>query len=91
MTGSMAARRLNSRLICGVTRRFRPVRFALADALDLWRVQGIDLAAALAALLFQHAPGQEQRPYECFPQIFIPDDSPLDVADDTAEIGLELA
>jgi hypothetical protein len=32
------------------------VRFALADALDLWRVQGIDLATALAALLFQHAP-----------------------------------
>src|SRR5262249_6649865 len=29
----------------------RPVRFALADALDLSRVQGIDLAAALAALL----------------------------------------
>src|SRR6516162_8585178 len=69
----------------------RPVRFALADALDLWRVQGIDLATALAALLFQHAPGQEQRPYECFPQIFIPDNAPLDVADDTAEIGLELA
>src|SRR5215475_10201688 len=69
----------------------RPVRFALADALDLWRVQGIDLATALAALLFQHAPGQEQRPYERFPQIFIPDDAPLDVADDTAEIGLELA
>ena len=42
----------------------RPVRFALADALDLWRVQGIDFAAALAALLLQHAPGQEQRPYE---------------------------
>src|SRR6516164_7626035 len=59
----------------------RPVRFALADALDLWRVQGIDLAAALAALLFQHAPGQEQRPYERFPQIFIPDDAPFDVAD----------
>jgi hypothetical protein len=64
----------------------RPVRFALADALDLWRVQGIDLAAALAALLFQHAPGQEQRRYECFLQIFIPDELPLDVADDTAEI-----
>jgi acetylornithine deacetylase/succinyl-diaminopimelate desuccinylase-like protein len=42
----------------------RLVRFALADALDLWRVQGIDLAAALAALLLQHAPGQEQRLYE---------------------------
>jgi hypothetical protein len=69
----------------------KPVRFALADALDLWRVQGIDLATALAALLFQHAPGQEQRPYERFPQIFIPDNAPLDVADDTAEIGLELA
>src|SRR5215475_907487 len=69
----------------------RPVRLALADALHLRRVQGIDLAAALAALLLQHAPGQEQRPYERFPQIFIPDDAPLDVADDTAEIGLELA
>ena len=67
------------------------VRPALTDALDLWRVQGIDLAAALTALLFQHAPGQEQRRYECFLQIFIPDDLPLDVADDTAEIGLELA
>jgi hypothetical protein len=54
-------------------------------------VQGIDLATALVALLFQHAPGQEQRPYERFPQIFIPDNTPLDVADDTAEIGLELA
>jgi tetratricopeptide (TPR) repeat protein len=30
----------------------------LADAFDLWRVQGIDLAAARAALLLQHAPGQ---------------------------------
>jgi len=69
----------------------RPVRFALADALDLRRVQGIDLAAALAALLLQHAPGQEQRPHERFPQIFIPDDAPLDVANDPAEIGLELA
>jgi hypothetical protein len=26
------------------------------------------LRPALAALLFQHAPGQEQRPYERFPQ-----------------------
>jgi hypothetical protein len=69
----------------------RPVRFDLADALDLWRVQGIDLAATLAALLFQHAPGQEQRRYECFPHIFIPDDSPLDVTDNPAKIGLELA
>ena len=34
----------------------------------------------------QHAPGQEQRPYERFPQIFIPDNAPLDVADDTLRL-----
>ena len=67
------------------------MRLALADALDLRRVQGIDLAAALAALLFQHAPGQEQRSHERHPQNLIPDDVPLDVADDAAKIGLELA
>src|SRR3984893_7708268 len=54
-----------------------PVCLALADALDLWRVQGIDLATALAALLFQHAPGQEQRPYERFPQNLILGNVPL--------------
>src|SRR5262249_61575465 len=41
----------------------RLVRLALADALHLRRVQGIDLAAALAALLFQNAPGEIQRPH----------------------------
>src|SRR5260221_13908085 len=46
---------------------------------------------ALAALLFQHAPGQEQRSRERLPQNLIPDDVPLDVADDAAKIGLELA
>jgi hypothetical protein len=66
----------------------RPVRLALADALDLWRVQGLDLASAL---LLQHAPGQIQRPHERLPQIFIPDNAPLDVADHAAKIGLELA
>jgi hypothetical protein len=61
---------------------------AFADALGLWRVQGIDLAAALAALMFRAGP---RTGAECLPQSFIPDNSPLDVADDTAEIGLELA
>src|SRR5260221_5577937 len=51
-----------------------PVRLALTDALDLRRVQGIDLAAALEALLFQHAPGQEQRSHERLPQKLISDD-----------------
>jgi hypothetical protein len=68
-----------------------PVCLALADALDLWRVQGIDLATALAALLFKHAPGEIQRPHERFPQNLIPGNVPLDVANDPAEIGLELA
>jgi len=49
-----------------------PVWLALADALDLWRVQGIDLATALAALLFKHAPGEIQRSHERFPQNLIP-------------------
>src|SRR5207247_8005416 len=69
----------------------RPMRLALADALDLWRVQGIDLATALAPVLFQHPSGQEQRPHERLPQTFVPNDVPLDVADDAAKIGLELA
>jgi hypothetical protein len=68
-----------------------PVCLALADALDLWRVQGIDLATALAALLFKHAPGEIQRPHERFPQNLNPGNVPLDVANDPAEIGLELA
>jgi hypothetical protein len=55
--------------------------FALVDALGLWRVQGTDLAAALAAPLLHHAPGPNQRPHERFPQIFIRDTAPLDVAD----------
>jgi len=38
-----------------LTKLLRPVCLALANALDLWRVQGIDLAAALAALCSTHA------------------------------------
>ena len=67
------------------------MRLALADAFDLRRVQGIDLAAALAALLFQHAAGQEQRSSEGLLAAVVAGDVPLDVADDAAEIGLELA
>ena len=69
----------------------RLVRLALADALHLRRVQGIDLAAALAALLLQNASGQEQGPYERFPQIFIPDDAPFDVADDTERVSYSMS
>jgi hypothetical protein len=61
-----------------------PVRFTFADALHLWRVQGIDLAAALVALLLQHAPGQEQRPHEHLAQELIAGNATLDVSDDAA-------
>ena len=37
------------------------VGLALADALDLGRVQGIDLAAALALALILDAPGERER------------------------------
>ena len=40
------------------------VRLALADALDLGRVQGRDLAAPLTLALVLDAPGQRQRPGE---------------------------
>jgi len=40
---------------------------------------------------FEYPSGQEQRPHERLPQTFVPDDAPLDVADDAAKIGLELA
>ncbi len=33
-------------VVATLTLTRRPVRFALANALDLWRVQGIDLAAS---------------------------------------------
>ena len=56
------------------------MRLALADAPHLWGVQGIDLALALAALLFQHAPGEIQRPREHLPQNLVAGNVPLDVA-----------
>jgi hypothetical protein len=43
------------------------------------------------ALLLQHAPGQEQRPHEHLAQELIAGNATLDVSDDAAEIGLELA
>src|SRR5262245_38047312 len=68
-----------------------PVRLALADALNLRRMQRIDLAAALPALLFQHPPSQGKWPKQRLLQALIAGDATLDVADDAAELGLELA
>ena len=38
-----------------------PMRLALADALDLGRVQGIDLASALMLALLAHPAGEHER------------------------------
>ena len=63
----------------------------IADALDLGRVQGIHLAAALAAVLRQHPLGEVKRPHKGFAQALLIGDLAADVADDAAEIGPELA
>ena len=67
------------------------VRLALADALDLGRVQAVDLGAALAAFLIAHPPRQAQQPGERGLERGIAVDLAGNVADDAAEIGLELA
>lgn len=68
----------------------RPVRLALADALDLRRVQGIDLRPALTLLLLVDAPRQRQQLCErCFePAVTV--DLAADVTDHAAEIGAQL-
>src|SRR5207302_4848384 len=63
---------------------------ALPDALDLGRVQGIDLRPALLVVLGQNAPCQRQRFGERLLQSFMVRDLAADVADDAPEIGLEL-
>ena len=67
------------------------VRLALADALDLRRMQRIDLAPTLMAILGQHAAGQAQLAgKDLFQSIIARDPSP-DVADHPPQIGFELA
>src|SRR5882762_9396502 len=69
----------------------RAVRLALADAFDLGGVQGIDLAAALVTVLFQHAAGQVERPHEDLAERVVTGSLAADVTDDAAGIGFELA
>jgi len=67
------------------------VRFALADALHLRSVQGINLRPSLMLFLIAHAPGQRQDVSEHHllePHIAL--DLTIDVADDAAQIGFEL-
>ena len=66
-----------------------PMRLALADALDLGRMQRLDLAPALMPVLGQHTAGQA--PGEDLLQSLARRDAPSDVADDPAEMGLQLA
>src|ERR671918_1072278 len=67
------------------------VRLALADALDLRRVQGIDLASALASVLRKHAMRQTQFSGEHLSQGLLVGGLAGNVADHPAEIGLQLA
>jgi hypothetical protein len=69
----------------------RPTGLALANAFNFRRVQGIDLWAALALTLRQHAPREAQRLREDVFELGVAVDAPPDVADDAAQIGLKLA
>lgn len=63
------------------------MRLALADALDLGRMQAPDLAAALALTVLQN----RLRPPEDHLELFLAGDLASDVANGSAEIGLEPA
>ena len=59
--------------------------FALADALDLGGMEGIQLPAALALLLRADLESARKRPFECPLQGWLAGDLAADVADDAAE------
>src|SRR5260370_15912184 len=67
------------------------MRLALADALDLRRMQRIDLASALMAILGQHAARQAQLESKNLFQSVVTRDPPPDIADHPTKVGLELA
>src|SRR5262249_29798084 len=67
------------------------VRLSLADAFDLWRVQAVDLWAALPTLLIAHPTGKVEHPGELSLEKVVVHDLAFDVADDTTKKGLELA
>jgi hypothetical protein len=62
---------------------------ALADALDLWRMQGIDLLSALMLALLTHPAGEHERMGEDALQRGVALDLAYDVARDAAEIGAD--
>ena len=66
------------------------VRLAFADALDLGRMQRINLAPALPTVLRQHPLGEIERLGEGVAQLLMAGGLAADVADDAAEIGPEL-
>ena len=69
----------------------RGVRLALSNAFDLMGMQGIDLAAALALALLHDRSGLVERPFEDRLQFLVAGVLALDVADGTAQIGLQPA
>ena len=67
------------------------VRLAFADALDLGRVQRIDLGQGIAPLLMIDPPSQAQGLAEGLLQLRIALDLALHVADHPPEVALHLA
>ena len=67
------------------------VRLAFANAFDLGSVQAVDLGAALAAFLREHAVCEDKQPCELRLQPRVVFDFADDIANDAAETGLELA
>src|SRR5215469_6403971 len=70
----------------------RPVRRSRRRAaFNLGGVQAVDLGAALAAFLREHAVCEDKQPCELRLQPRVVFDFADDIANDAAEIGLELA
>jgi hypothetical protein len=67
------------------------VRLAFANAFDFESVQAVDLGAALAALLREHAVCEDKQPCELRLEPRVVFDFADDIPNDAAEIGLELA
>src|ERR1700730_9801197 len=67
------------------------MRLALADTLDLRRMQRIDLGSALMAILGQHAARQAQFASKNLFQSLVACDPPPDIADHPTKVGFELA
>src|SRR5262249_26409054 len=90
------ARALPSGLVAQGGQNCTPIRGQICkpidtDAFDLGGVQAVNLGAAPAAFLLPHSASEVEQPCELGLQPVIVCDLAVDVGDDAAKIGLELA